>query len=286
MDLFGAGAATQGTLQMVGALGSAYMSAKYAKEMQRRQIEWERERATHAHQWEVQDLQAAGLNPILSAGGNGATTGGISAPVPDMSGYAQAGEAAGQAIWSAISAKQKQKEIDNQTELAGAEIKQKDFQNQLLEMQSLTEAYRQGLINKETAATAMETNLKEAQLRAVEQDIQQKAQRFESELEELKARAEEERNEGRKKAAEATMQEYQAKYKRLVFWQNQITDAMRAVGQFKRDFFGTKTTTESHNTTEMYDSKGRSRGRKESHSMSAINKLTLGLTAARLISVL
>lgn len=41
-------------------------------------IEWERERAKNAHQWEVEDLRKAGLNPILSAGGIGASTSGVS----------------------------------------------------------------------------------------------------------------------------------------------------------------------------------------------------------------
>ena len=62
------------------------------------QIAWERERAQNAHQWEIMDLHAAGLNPILSAGGQGAQTSGVSGAMPDVSGYAKAGEMIGSAI--------------------------------------------------------------------------------------------------------------------------------------------------------------------------------------------
>lgn len=56
-DLFGASMASD-----------AQSSAIQAnREMQERNIEWEREQLQNKHQWEVADLRAAGLNPILSA---------------------------------------------------------------------------------------------------------------------------------------------------------------------------------------------------------------------------
>lgn len=63
------------------------LSEKAARQNTATQIAWERERAKNAHQWEVEDLENAGLNPILSAGGSGAATGGINPPMPDYSNF-------------------------------------------------------------------------------------------------------------------------------------------------------------------------------------------------------
>lgn len=116
----GIGAAILGSGLIGGAASAlgAYQSGKDAQAAMEAQINWERERATHAHQWEVEDLKKAGLNPILSAGGSGATTGGISAPMPDRSGYAGIGTAFIDAINSAVSAKKAQADIALQTEQA------------------------------------------------------------------------------------------------------------------------------------------------------------------------
>lgn len=54
------------------ALESAAKSQEYARANMALQNQYEVTAAKNAHQWEIQDLKRAGLNPILSAGGQGA----------------------------------------------------------------------------------------------------------------------------------------------------------------------------------------------------------------------
>lgn len=57
---------------------SARRQFQYNKELMKMQQEYQTKVMQNSHQWEVEDLRNAGLNPILSAGGSGASTGGAS----------------------------------------------------------------------------------------------------------------------------------------------------------------------------------------------------------------
>lgn len=82
------------------------------------QIEWQREQLTHKHQWEVEDLKKAGLNPILSAT-QGSSAVSAQAPQGAAVNFGKALEALSH---SALMKKQEEvQDFQNQTERIKAE---------------------------------------------------------------------------------------------------------------------------------------------------------------------
>lgn len=72
---------------LLGGLGLAgsMMSISNQSSANSKALKWQRYNMQHAHQWEVEDLKKAGLNPILSAGGSGAVAGTVpNAPLPNV----------------------------------------------------------------------------------------------------------------------------------------------------------------------------------------------------------
>lgn len=187
------GALIGGAASLLGGIGSAVSSANASKAATDAQIKWERERAQNAHQWEVEDLKKAGLNPVLSAGGTGAQTGSISPHLPDMSGINSAGAGIAQAVQNAIINEQTQQSITADSKLKSAQEqkiyseigldKQREI---LLKAQAISELSKSGKLDAEKTSALKGQLLMEEQ--ANESRIRQR--QIQSEIDNARIQAE------------------------------------------------------------------------------------------------
>lgn len=106
-----------GGLEATGQIYAANKSASTAKKINQQQIDYNKEAAQNAHQWEVEDLKKAGLNPILSAN-SGASVNAMSPIMPDTSGYANAISSGADVV------KKLGADTENQTKIANATAQQ------------------------------------------------------------------------------------------------------------------------------------------------------------------
>lgn len=146
----------QGLGSYLGGVEASNTSAQASRENTQKQIDWERERAQNAHQWEVEDLEKAGLNKILTVNGSGATTSGITPQMPDTSGIKSAYEGLGNILQNSIQTAQSIYLTQKQGQVADAE-------SALKQAQAINEDYKSGLIDAEKAknlADATYTNTK------------------------------------------------------------------------------------------------------------------------------
>lgn len=166
---FGGGPGTVlGGMAAIGANGGFnYLSQQDTNEknlqISREQMAFQEAMSNTAHQREVRDLKRAGLNPILSAGGNGASTpAGASAtmvaPQVDM-----------QPLFQAIQLGQEDRRIGIQEQMARAEIGAKGYRNELTKVQTQTQ--KKGMVRG---------NLEEEASRIIQEWLKDYKQRYKS----------------------------------------------------------------------------------------------------------
>lgn len=129
-----------------------------------KQRNWEADMANTAHQREVADLQNAGLNPVLSAGGNGAAT-------PSGSSASSAGTPSTMPLLNDPMAFAN---LMNQTSLTEAQVKNLETESDLKSKQAGKTKAETGLIDLETQIQTIKAPLETALLQT--QDRKQKTE--------------------------------------------------------------------------------------------------------------
>lgn len=148
-----------------GGTESAKSSAEASKANTRAQLNWERERALNGHQWEIQDLEKAGLNKVLTANGAGATTGSINPQMPDTTGIRSSYEGLFSGLAGMINSVQQIQKTQKEIQNIQAQTENLDKDSELKKFQAIAESLRKGLITAQTAKILSENELTKFDLR-------------------------------------------------------------------------------------------------------------------------
>lgn len=124
---------------LLGGMASGYWSSKEAEKNR----DFQERMSSTAHQREVADLRAAGLNPILSANSGASSPSGMQPNIPDLSG----------AVEGAVSSAQSQKRVSNEVSALKSTLQTQEKQRELIDAQKNIAA-AQSLITSSEAWSA------------------------------------------------------------------------------------------------------------------------------------
>lgn len=175
---------------LVGSLGGYFMDRSenhhmakkeylYNKELQQQNIDWQKEAMQNSHQWAVEDLKKAGLNPAI-ASNSAATTGGASAgastsgggSIPSMNNtITSAGN-----LMKTISEKDL---LDTQSENTKEDTRGKELNNDLVQKYG----------DKKEQAQLEQTNVTSAKIRAEKEKTENESQLVKAQTESASAQA-------------------------------------------------------------------------------------------------
>lgn len=146
---------------VTGVTQSGINSQKYALQSMALNNKYQKEFAQNAHQWEIQDLKKAGLNPVLSAGGAGASASG-----GGVNSGAQASASinpleAGIGAWQGIEEAQR----------TGAEAKNLEANSRNADMDTMLKEAQMWETRARTAKTETERELAEAKIAETYENI-------------------------------------------------------------------------------------------------------------------
>lgn len=150
------------------AAGASLAGSALSMKNANKQNAFQKDLAQNSVQWRVNDMRAAGINPILAANpGQGATT--IGSSSPDVSGL----NSAGSQMAAAVQAKTARTQMQSNVELQGAQTANYNASNELIKQQAMTEASRRGLMSAQVGDLNSSAALKrmDGEIRRVEADF-------------------------------------------------------------------------------------------------------------------